>query len=79
MKHTKLTKTVVLMLLFCSPLTGLAADPVRSKPGTLTWAKPAPKTVWRSNLAEERGSKITGPIEMTAYEIVTLRVSPPGK
>jgi hypothetical protein len=38
-----------------------------------------PKTIWLSNFAEEKISKITGPIEMTAYEIVTLRVSPPGK
>ena len=45
----------------------------------VTWAKPVPKTVWLSNLAEEKASKITGPIEMAAYEIVTLRVSLPGK
>jgi alpha-mannosidase len=46
------------------------------KKARLAWAKPAPKTVWLSNFAEEQISKITGPIEMTAYEIVTLRVSP---
>ena len=46
---------------------------------TLTWAKPAPETVWLSNLAEEEVSKTTGPIEMAAYEIVTLRASLPGK
>ncbi|MCH7558241.1 MAG: hypothetical protein IIB56_12410 [Planctomycetes bacterium] len=51
----------------------------RPEKTTLTWSKPAPKTVWLSNFAEEKISKMTGPIEMTAYEIVTLRVSPPGK
>jgi len=45
----------------------------------LTWAKPATKTVWLSNLAEERISKITKPISMAAYEIVTLRVPLTGK
>ncbi|MHC4728039.1 MAG: glycoside hydrolase family 38 N-terminal domain-containing protein, partial [Planctomycetota bacterium] len=45
----------------------------------LTWAKPAPKTVWLSNLAEEKVSKITGPIKMAAYEIVTLRVPLPSR
>ena len=43
----------------------------------LTWAKPAPKTVWLSNLAEEKVSKITGTINMAAYEIVTLRIPLP--
>jgi len=46
----------------------------RPEKTTLTWAKPAPKTVWLSNLAEEKGSKITGPIDIVPYEIVTLRV-----
>jgi len=46
---------------------------------TLTWAKPAPETVWLSNLAEEEVSKTTGPIEMAAYDIVTLRASLSGK
>jgi alpha-mannosidase len=45
----------------------------------LTWAKQSPETVWLSNLAEEEVSKTAGPIEMAAYEIVTLRVSLPGK
>jgi len=45
----------------------------------LTWAKPSPETVWLSNLAEEKISKITGTIEMAAYEIITLRVPLPGK
>ncbi|OHB75907.1 MAG: hypothetical protein A2Z25_20135, partial [Planctomycetes bacterium RBG_16_55_9] len=46
---------------------------------TLTWADPASETVWRSNLAEEKGPRIVGPIEMTAYEIVTLRIGPTGE
>jgi len=40
----------------------------------LDWAKPAPKTVWLSNFAEQEISQITAPIELSAYEIVTLRV-----
>ena len=40
----------------------------------LIWSKSAPKTVWLSNLAEQRLSKITKSINMAAYEIVTLRV-----
>jgi alpha-mannosidase len=51
----------------------------KSEKARLTWAKPVPKTVWLSNLAEEKISKITGPIEMAAYEIVTLRIPLPGK
>jgi alpha-mannosidase len=46
----------------------------RAEKARLTWAKPAPKTVWLSNLAEKELSKITGPIDIAAYEIVTLRV-----
>jgi hypothetical protein len=45
----------------------------------LTWAKPSPKTVWLSNLAEEKISKIKTPINMAAYEIVTLRIPLTGK
>ncbi len=44
------------------------------KKARLAWAKPAPKTVWLSNFAEESISKISGPIDMAAYEIVTLRI-----
>jgi hypothetical protein len=40
----------------------------------LTWSKPARKTIWLSNMAEDRIAKITKPINMAAYEIVTLRV-----
>jgi hypothetical protein len=46
---------------------------------TLTWTKPAPDAVWQSNLAEEKLSQVSGPIEMAGYEIVTLWVSPPRK
>jgi alpha-mannosidase len=51
----------------------------RAEKVTLTWTKPAPDTVWLSNLAEEKVSEISGPIEMAGYGIVTLRVSPPRK
>jgi len=51
----------------------------RTEKVTLTWAGPESQTVCRSNLAEEKGPRVVGPIEMTAYEIVTLRVSPSGE
>ncbi|MBW8040425.1 MAG: hypothetical protein FVQ85_10535 [Planctomycetes bacterium] len=46
----------------------------RSEKARIIWTKPEPKTVWLSNLAEEQVAKITGPVEMAAYEILTLRV-----
>jgi len=51
----------------------------KSEKAAVTWAKPVPETVWLSNLAEEQVSKTTGPVEMAAYDIVTLRASIPGK
>ncbi|MBN1851320.1 MAG: hypothetical protein JW829_01300 [Pirellulales bacterium] len=42
---------------------------------TLHWSDSTPQTTWRSNLAEEALSRITGPIEMGANEIITLRQS----
>jgi alpha-mannosidase len=51
----------------------------QSEKAAVTWAKPAPDTIWLSNLAEEQVNKVTGPIEMAAYDIVTLRTSLPGK
>jgi alpha-mannosidase len=41
----------------------------------LVWEEPAPETVWLSNFAEEQVSKVTEPVNMAGYEIVTLRVS----
>ena len=52
---------------------------VKSEKVNITWAKPAPDTIWLSNLAEEQVSKVTEPIEMAAYDIVTLRAPIPGK
>jgi alpha-mannosidase len=46
----------------------------RPEKAGLLWPKPAPETVWLSNLAEDQVAKITGPVEMAAYEILTLRV-----
>ena len=51
----------------------------RPRKAELDWAKPAPETVWLSNLAEEKVSRITGPIGMAALKFVTLRASLPGK
>jgi alpha-mannosidase len=46
---------------------------------TLTWGAPSPDGIWLSNLAEEKVSQVSGPIEMAGYEIVTLWVTPPRK
>jgi len=51
----------------------------QSEKAAVTWSKTTPDAVWLSNLAEEEVSKTTGPIEMAAYEFVTLRASLPGK
>jgi len=51
----------------------------QSEKANVTWANPAPNTIWLSSLAEDEVGKVTGPIEMAAYDIVTLRVSLPGK
>ncbi len=44
----------------------------RPEKARLIWAKPAPEGVWLSSPAEERVARIDGPIEMAAYEIITL-------
>ena len=49
----------------------------RTRSAKITWAKPVPKTIWRSNLAEEQLVPLTGAIRMARYEFVTLRVSLP--
>jgi len=41
---------------------------------TLIWTKPVPEPVWLSNFQEQEVSKVTGPIDMVPYEIVTLRI-----
>ena len=45
----------------------------------LTWTNPASVTTWRSNLAEEKGPRLIGPVEMKPFEIVTLRIDPSGE
>jgi alpha-mannosidase len=51
----------------------------RTEKVALTWARPESQTVWRSNLAEEKGPRLVGPIDMTPYEIVTLRITISGE
>ncbi|MHC4693602.1 MAG: glycosyl hydrolase-related protein, partial [Planctomycetota bacterium] len=46
----------------------------RPEKAKIVWTKPAPKTVWLSNLAEEQVAKIAEPVDMAAYEFITLRV-----
>jgi len=43
----------------------------------INWGKAVPKIIWLSNFAEEQVSRVTEPINMAGYEIVTLRVPLP--
>jgi hypothetical protein len=43
----------------------------------LVWAKPQSRSFWLSSPAEERVDRIDGPIEIAAYEIITLRCQLP--
>jgi alpha-mannosidase len=51
----------------------------KSEKVNITWMKSMPETMWLSNLSEDEVSKLTGPIEMAAYDIVTLKASLSGK
>jgi alpha-mannosidase len=44
----------------------------RPAKATLAWREPAPKTIYLSNLTEQKGKPVSGPIEMPAWGIVTL-------
>ncbi len=44
---------------------------------TLRWAEPAPKTISLSNLAEEAATPASGPIDVPAMGLVTLRAEIP--
>jgi alpha-mannosidase len=44
---------------------------------TLHWGQSAPNAAWISNLAEEEGQVVTGPVEVPAFGIVTLRAEWP--
>jgi hypothetical protein len=44
---------------------------------TLRWGRSPPKAVWISNLAEDRGNRLAGPVEVPAFGLVTLRAELP--
>ena len=50
-----------------------------NRPATakINWEKHVPKNVWLSNFAEEQVSRVTEPVNMAGYEIVTLRIPLP--
>jgi len=52
-------------------LFGASGRPERA---TLTWGEHKDMKVWMSNLAEEQGSPVAGPVDVPAYGMVTLRV-----
>jgi alpha-mannosidase len=41
-------------------------------PARLAWSAPAPSTLWRGNLWEQRGEKIGGPVEVPPQGFVTV-------
>ncbi len=49
----------------------------RTVKAKLTWGDPRPESVWTSNLAEEPRAKVTGPVEVPALGVVTLRAELP--
>ncbi len=51
-------------------LFGAAGRNVRT---ALIWAHPAPEKLWRSDTGEKPGKRLTGPVEVPAYGVVTLR------
>ena len=54
-------------------LFGAAGKPAKVK---LNWNSSRARAVYRSNLAEDRVAPIAGPVDVGAWEIVTLRVEP---
>jgi len=51
-------------------LFGAAGRTVRT---TLVWSPPAPEKLWLSDTSEKPGRRLTGPVEVPAYGVVTLR------
>jgi len=49
----------------------------RAAKARLTWSNPQPKSVSISNLSEELGKRVDGPIEVPAFGIVTVRAELP--
>jgi alpha-mannosidase len=39
----------------------------------IEWSSPTPESVWLSDLSEKRGAQVTGPIDVPAWGVVTLR------
>ena len=54
-------------------LFGAAGKPAKVN---LRWNTPGERAVYLSNLAEDQVTPVTGPIDVRAWEIVTLRVEP---
>ena len=51
-------------------LFGAAGRTVKT---TLVWTRPAPEKLWRSDTSEKPGRRLSGPVEVPAYGVVTLR------
>ena len=55
-------------------LFGAAGRTVRT---ALIWSRPAPEKLWLSDTSEKPGRRLTGPVEVPAYGVVTLRAEWP--
>jgi len=53
-----------------------AASGKREK-AAIKWGRPEPKAVWLSDARERRGKRVTGPVEIAPYGVVTLRAEFP--
>lgn len=51
-------------------LFGAAGQTIRTP---ITWNRPLPDLLWRSDTSERPGQRLTGPVEIPAYGLVTLR------
>ena len=51
-------------------LFGAAGRPAKA---TLRWGRSTPKSVWISNLAEEKVAAVTDAVDVPAYGLITLR------
>jgi hypothetical protein len=49
----------------------------RSQNATIRWAPPEPQAVWQSDLSERPLSAVTGPIDVPAWGVITLRAAVP--
>ena len=45
----------------------------RDEVARITWADPQPRSLWLSDASERPGTRVTGPVDIPAWGLVTLR------